>query len=74
MRLTSLTVALLYTDGRTAVVTPGCVVQVEAPGGVRSRLVVTYIDSAEPMLMGMWNGTNLTGGCRSTQVVSVERR
>lgn len=65
-------VALLYSNDRTAEVVPGDTVQHEDVNGVRSRMIVRYLCELEPMLMGWIAGTELTVGCRSDRVVSVE--
>jgi hypothetical protein len=73
MKLTSLIIELRFSNQQTATVLPGSIVLVEDRNGVRSRLVVSYLDDEEPKIMGTWNGTNLTGGCRVNQVVVVEK-
>ena len=72
--MASVEVTLLYADGRKAIVEPGLVISYEMSNGVRVRMLVTRVDPDEPRIMGTALGTTLTDGCRTNQVVGVEKK
>jgi hypothetical protein len=64
-------VNLLYSDGRRATVTIGCVVQFELLNGNRYKLVVTRIE--KDWIGGRYLGSDGSGGCRPNQILGIEK-